>query len=244
MTILIGMIGLFMVVYQKRILKEKEKRAQQELEFQSRMIKLQLESLELERKRIGADLHDSLGSLFWGAKVNVSIIQRLSQKDEATKTSFQELNQILDEGVEVVRRIAWELTPEAFHYSGFSVSVARLCERFNGKGIEIRIDECNPKLWNDNRALQAFRVVQELLSNAIKHSKASLFEISLKWSEKEIKINVKDNGIGIQGDMQPKGLGLWNVNQRIRQLNGKIQLGIPPIGNGLEVDMCIPLEYD
>ncbi len=61
--LLIGGIGLFLLAYQKRVLQEKQRLSEQELDFQNRMIKLQLEGQEHERKRIGADLHDSLGSL-------------------------------------------------------------------------------------------------------------------------------------------------------------------------------------
>jgi len=206
------------------------------------MIKMQFESQEQERKRIGADLHDSLGSLLWGAKVNASLIQKMFKTGETVDSEFEELFQILDEGLEVVKRIAWELTPEAFQYSGFSVSVAKLCGRFNGRGIEIRITENEGRLlWNDNRALQTFRLIQELLSNAIKHSKASVLEISISWLTEEIRINVRDNGIGLNEKQDQKGLGLWNLNQRVHQLSGKVKLGVPPIGSGLEIDLSIPL---
>src|SRR5260221_227642 len=98
-------------------------------DYQNQMIRLQLESQEQERKRIGADLHDSLGSLLWGAKVNASFIQRSVELSEYALASYKELNQILDESIDVVRRVAWELTPEAFHYSGLSDSIKKICAR-------------------------------------------------------------------------------------------------------------------
>ena len=131
MLILIGGIAVFILLHQRRILKEKQNQAMQALDYQDKMIKLQLESQEQERKRIGADLHDSLGSLLWGAKVNATFIQRTVGVTETTLTPFYELNQILDEGIETVRRIAWELTPDAFHYAGLSESVKKICERLN-----------------------------------------------------------------------------------------------------------------
>ena len=213
----------------------------QELRYQSQMIKLQLESQEQERKRIGADLHDSLGSLLWGAKVNVSFIQRAAQLDDNSKASYQELNQILDESIETVRRIAWELTPQAFHYAGLSASVSKLCERLDGKGIEIKFNEQNSRLWNDDRALQVFRIIQELISNAVKHSGASSLGVSMKWIEQELNINVADNGRGFKNEGEKKGVGLWNINQRVNQLNGKINIGNPPTGTGTEISLEIPL---
>ncbi len=157
--------------------------------------------------------------------------------NEEIVSSFKDLSQILDEGVEVVRRIAWELTPEAFQYSGLSSSVSKLCERLNGKGIEIIIHENEIKLWNDDRALQVFRVLQELISNAVKHSGASILEISLNWFEYKIQISVRDNGTGLLITANQKGVGLWNIEQRISQLKGEIRIGHPPIGTGVEVNM-------
>lgn len=239
--LLVGGMGLFILTYQKRMLKEKQERAMQELNYQSQMIKLQLESQEQERKRIGADLHDSLGSLLWGAKVNVSFIQKSVGKDESASTSYQELNQILDESIETVRRIAWELTPQAFHYAGLSASVTKLCDRLNGKGIEIRFAEENSQQWNDDRALQVFRIIQELISNAIKHSGANYLGVSMNWLNETLNIIVADNGTGFKSETEKKGVGLWNINQRINQLNGKINIGNPPTGTGLEISLEIPL---
>lgn len=216
----------------------------QELDHQNNMIKLQLESQEQERKRIGADLHDSLGSLLWGAKVNASFIQKSIGMNESTTASYQELNQILDESIESVRRIAWELTPEAFHYSGLSASVTKLCDRLDGKGIKISFEEEGSRLWNDDRALQAFRVVQELVSNAVKHSGAASLSISMKWIEEKLKIIVTDNGTGFKSSEGQKGVGLWNVNQRVNQLKGKISIGHPPTGSGVEINLEIPLSHD
>ena len=243
MLLLIGFMGMFVLLYQKRILKEKQKRAVQELDHQNKMIRLQLESQEAERKRIGADLHDSLGSLLWGAKVNASFINRSVQMKDAALASYEELNQILDESIDAVRRIAWELTPEAFHYSGLSESVAKLCDRLGGKGLEIAFREEEGKLWNDDRALQVFRIIQELISNVVKHSGATALAISLAWGWREGRLNivVADNGSGFLPDLDRKGVGFWNIDQRIKQLNGKIRMGNPPMGTGLEVSLEIPL---
>jgi len=241
MLLLIGGLCLFVLMYQKRMLKEKQERAMQELNYQNQMIKLQLESQEQERKRIGADLHDSLGSLLWGAKVNVSFIQRSVELSDSALTSYQELNQILDESIDTVRRIAWELTPQAFHYAGLSASVSKLCDRLDGKGIEINLDQENSRLWNDDRALQVFRIIQELISNAIKHSGATTLRVSMRWLNERLDIVVADNGTGLKSDTEKKGVGLWNINQRVKQLNGKINIGNPPTGTGLEISLEIPL---
>jgi len=238
MLLLIGCIGLFILLYQKRMLEEKQKRITQELDYQNQMIKMQRESEERERKRIGADLHDSLGSLLWGAKVNASFIQRYGVAEEVL-SSFTDLNQILDESISVVRRISWELTPEAFHYSGLSESIKKLCSRLGGKGQEIIFQENETLLWNDDRALQVFRITQELINNAQKHSGASKIAASLVWSQEKLQLKVTDDGSGFDLNKDKSGVGLWNINHRVKLLNGKISIGNPPMEKGTEI--CLEL---
>ncbi|MGC4021191.1 MAG: ATP-binding protein [Cyclobacteriaceae bacterium] len=182
-----------------------------------------------------------LGSLLWGAKVNASFIQRSVELKDHALTSYEDLSQILDESISVVRRISWELTPEAFHYLGLSESIKKMCSRLDGKGQEIRFLEDGKKQWNDDRALQVFRVTQELINNAVKHSTASHIFVSLAWKEKELLVNVNDNGSGFNENQEKKGVGLWNINQRISQLQGKISIGNPPTSTGTEINITIPL---
>lgn len=235
-----GMV-LFMLLYQKRVVKEKQLRAEQELAFQNQMIREKFESEESERKRIASDLHDSLGSLLWGAKVNTTFINRSLNMSEDMQKSFNDLNDVLDESIRVVRRIAWELTPEAFQYSGLLESVRKVCTRLNGKGIELVLIEENGRLWNDDNALQMFRVIQEIISNSLKHSGATILEIKMIWKEDEFEVNIRDNGIGLNRDVLEHGVGMWNIAQRVEKLRGKMHIGNPPIGTGLEIDIKIPL---
>ncbi|MCI0751415.1 MAG: histidine kinase [Flammeovirgaceae bacterium] len=244
MLLLIAGMSLFIVLYQKRMLKEKKKQAERELEYQSQMIQMQLESQEQERKRIGADLHDSLGSLLWGAKVNASFLQRSIELKNSALDSYTELNYILDESINTVRRIAWDLTPDAFLYAGLSESVRKLCNQFDGKGIKIVFNEEGAEHWNDDRALQVFRIVQELVSNSLKHSQANLLHVSLSWQSGNLEVKLNDNGVGFKPDAGRNGVGLWNVEQRARQLQAKIHIGNPPICSGTEIVLQIPLHHD
>ena len=239
--VLIAFIGLFILLYQKKMLEQKQKQVQLELDNQNQMIKMQIESQEQERKRIGADLHDSLGSLLWGAKVNASFIQRSAELQDQALTSYEDLSQILDESISVVRRISWELTPEAFHYSGLSESIKKMCSRLDGKGQKIIFTENGTRLWNDDRALQMFRVVQELINNAVKHSSATIIAVELFWYDNNLLLKVMDDGTGIHETDEKKGVGLWNIRKRIDQLSGKISIGNPPTHSGTEINIDVPL---
>lgn len=244
MLMLVSFMGIFVLLYQKRVIREQEQRAARELEYQHQMIQLQLESQEQERKRIGADLHDSLGSLLWGAKVNAQLVQQSAALGSEALESHQELVKILNESIEAVRKIAWELTPEAFHYTGLSGSLKKLCQQMDGKPIRIKLLEHNPKAWNDDRALLVFRIIQELITNTFKHSGASELMIVLDWHPDKLLIRYTDNGKGLPEKETRKGVGMWNIEQRIKHLKAVFQMGSPPVGPGLDITMEIPLHHD
>jgi signal transduction histidine kinase len=244
MLVLIGGIASFILLYQKKVLSEQKKRAEREMEYQNEMIKMQLESQEAERARIGADLHDSMSSLLWGAKVHAAFIDESSDLKGEAKIAYNELYQILDQSLDTVRRISWELTPEAFVHSGLSQSVEKLCGRLNGKGIEVNFRETNGRDWHDNDALQAYRIVQELLSNAIKHAQAKTVLVSLAWKENELEIKVQDDGIGFDLGTERKGVGWWNIEQRAKRLGAKISIGDTTMPSGAAISVIIPLNHE
>ena len=243
MLLLITAIGVFIFIYQKRIFSTRMENIKREQDYAQNMIKAQLESQEQERTRIGADLHDSLGSLLWGAKVNASFIQRSVDLSGQAKESYEELIQILDQSIDTMRRISWELTPEAFHHSGFSQSVGKLCDQLNGRGLEVKFTENGNYMWNDDSGIQAFRIVQELVSNAVKHAKATLLEVAVAWQERRVLIEIRDNGTGFKLNKSRAGVGWWNIEQRGKRLNAEIVIGNPPMTGGSTISINIPLNY-
>jgi len=243
MLLLVGAIGIFILFYQKRMFKMRLKNIETEQEYEQNMIKAQLKSQEQERNRIGADLHDSLGSLLWAAKINSSFIQRTTDLQGEAKKSYDELIQILDQSIESVRRISWELTPEAFQYIGFSKSVEKLCQRFNQQHLTVSFTEMGTYNWNNDDAIHAYRIIQELVSNSIKHANATLLNVSIQWMENRLLIFVQDNGIGFTLDGNRTGVGWWNIQQRIKRLNAQISMGIPPTHQGSRISIIIPLEH-
>jgi signal transduction histidine kinase len=244
MTLLIIAFGFFIITYQKRILREKKKQAEMELNYQNKMIQMQLDSQEGERKRIGADLHDSLGSLLWAARVNASFIQRATILSGEALNSFNELIKILDDSVDTVRRIAWQISPEAFHYTGLTESVKKLTQQLNGRGIDLQVIETGNYLWNDHRALQTFRIIQELVSNAFKHSKATTILILLYWDAHHLKVTIDDDGVGFDKNQVRKGVGLWNIDQRVKQLDAEFQIGNSTTKTGTVAELHVSLSND
>jgi signal transduction histidine kinase len=237
-------IIIFFFIYQRKMLITQQQKQKREVEFQQQMLYSQLKSQESERVRIASDIHDSLGSFLWCAKVNATYIERSVLLEGKARESYQELMATLDESISVVRRIAWELTPEAFQHTGLSKSILTLCNRVNGKGIEVVFQQNGNKLWQDDRAMHVFRIVQELVSNCIKHAHATKLIIDLTWTEHNLLVNVEDNGIGFNLDEKQTGVGWYNIQQRVRQLKAEITIGKTPFHQGSSIALTIPLAHD
>ena len=221
--------------------KQKQK---EELEFQQQMQQSQLENMEKERLRIASDLHDSLGSLLWGAKLNAAFIDRTISMQGDAKESYQELMDSLDESIDLMRSISWELIPEAFHQTGLSDSLASLCNRLNHKGMLIILRQEGQQLWKDDRAMHVFRILQELISNCIKHAQAKELTIDLVWTKSMLIATIHDDGIGFGVADKRTGVGWWNIEQRVRQLKAEIIVGKPSVPNGSTITLNVPLIYE
>lgn len=235
-------IILFFFTYQKRILLLQQQKQKLEIGFQEQMSKAQLEAQEQDRTRIAADLHDSVGSLLWGAKLNASFIERSVPLNPQARESYDELINIIDQTIETVRRIAWQLTPEAFHHAGLAESLERMCNTIDGKGVEVTFEAHQSYMWNDGQALQVFRIVQELLSNSIKHSHATKITVSLFCPGNTLFVVVADNGVGYLPQPATDGVGWWSIRQRARQIGAELSIGLPPSGKGLSVTVAISLK--
>ncbi len=241
MLMLALFIILFFFIYQKRILLLQQQKQKMEIDFQEQMSQSQLEAQEKDRSRIAADLHDSVGSLLWGAKLNATFIERSIPLTPEARESHDELMSILDQAIGTIRRIAWQLTPEAFQHAGLSISLERLCNTIDGKGIRVSYTGCDQDMWNDSRALQLFRIVQELLSNSIKHAAATTISVVLSCHDDKLTVTVADDGIGYSPHPSSDGVGWWSMRTRARQIGAQFSIGQSPMGKGLSVTATLPL---
>lgn len=234
--------AVFITLYQKKMLQEQEKRRLLDLEFQQKMIQSQIDSQEVERKRIAADLHDSIGSLLWAAKLNVAFLGRSVDLGGELKDSYTETMKILDQSIDSVKRISWELTPEAFQHTGLSSSIKEMCTRLDGKGLSLVFDEKgNAASWKDDRALMVFRIVQELINNAVKHAKARIIKVALRWNPQNLIIEVSDDGIGFKLDETTRnGVGWWNIEHRSKRIGAVVRAKDKE--SGAAIELIVPLQ--
>jgi two-component system, NarL family, sensor kinase len=190
------------------------------------MMQAELDSQESERRKLAADLHDSIGGMLSTIRVGLTSIGRSLPDPQR----IDETKQMLDDTITSVRRISRDLMPSTLEKFGFTYAIKELCERFQAtSGINITFSQQGEvPVLDKQRELMVFRVVQELLNNAVKHSQASLIEVTVGL-QGQIYVSVEDNGIGFDAEAQKndkvngKGLGLFNIENRARLLGGILE---------------------
>jgi two-component system, NarL family, sensor kinase len=225
MLVLAGSIVVFVVFYQKRMIQEQLKRQSLEFEYQQKMMQAELESQESERRKLAADLHDSIGGMLSTIRVGITTMGRLLPEPGG----LDETKQMLDDTITSVRRISRDLMPSTLEKFGLIYAVKELCERFQGTSrIQVQcLEQGDVSGMEPQRQLMIFRIVQELLNNAVKHAQATKITVQLSIDD-EVHVSVEDDGVGFDAEQMKfdkqgsKGLGLFNIENRARLLGGAL----------------------
>jgi PAS domain S-box-containing protein len=225
------------------------KKAEQELKHSYEAIRELVTHLqdirEEERLKMAQEVHDELGQQLTIMKMDVSWLdQKLTGENPALKEKTTALKQTIDATVKTVRRIASELRPSVLDDMGLAVAIEWQTREIEKRsGIKINIDEVNdvPALGDHNK-INLFRVVQESLTNVVRYAQATEVKITLKQTDEDIRLTVKDNGIGFdpQTIAVKKTLGILGMRERISALGGSFKLESKP-GHGTTVSVCVPL---
>lgn len=182
-----------------------------------------LTAQEKERNNISRALHDSVCQVLYGIKLNLESVERIHD----LKGEFKNINELLDQAIKETRQISYELTPSVLKDFGFVAGIKEMAQRTSTPHFQIDtyIDNAADFLDSDVQ-LYLFRMIQELVSNCIKHAQASQAEIKVTIIGKQVVIRVADNGTGFNTDMEEairKGSGLSGIKNRVYLLNGQIK---------------------
>ena len=245
MLVLASVIILFVVYYQKRMLQEELKRQRMEAEFQRMMLRAALDSQENERRRLAADLHDSIGAMLSTIRVGLSTLVR---KEDISEAIIMPTKQMLDDTIESVRAISRDLMPSTLEKFGLVQAIKEMCERisYTAKVPIVFHESGDSKSLGKGKETMLFRIVQELLNNALKHSEATEICVQIVF-EQDLQISVTDNGVGFNFIMQKdekgnsKGLGLFNIENRSRLMGADLTFATPESG-GSEISIRLALE--
>ena len=247
-------LTFFLVYFLLKNSKRKRIVAEQDLKIKNQEITQLLKNQELngidaiiaaqenERSRIADDLHDNLGSKIATLKLYIEEIRTSKNKTKEKQELLEKLKSLADETYGEIRKIAHNKNFGALINQGLIPSIKTIAREISvSEKLQIEVININvDKRIKNNIEIQVFRIVQELLTNIIKHADATEATIQFSEDENRINIMVEDNGKGFNTNEADFGLGLTNIEKRIENIDGNMVIDSTP-GNGTTVILNIPL---
>ncbi|MDE1941876.1 MAG: PAS domain S-box protein [Betaproteobacteria bacterium] len=225
--------------------RRRAEKALRDMNQQLRGLSAALESVrEQERTRIARELHDELGQQLTGLKLDLSwLSSRLKEGRPASTERVDEMRRLLDTAIGSVRRISTELRPLILDDLGFGEALAWLSGEFGKRsGIEVSLDLQDVDLVQDNDLATAlFRIIQESLTNVVRHANAHKVMVRIATNEHELALTVRDDGNGLSGDPRPGGFGLVSMRERANALGGNFSIISGEQGG---TTVCVTLSLD
>lgn len=231
MLILAFSIILFVVLYQKKILAQKNTIQIAENRHQKEMLNATIEVAEMEREKIAKNIHDDIGTILNVIKLNFTKMSRNPSDKDLSEQLIKESMSLLDDSIQNIRGIARDLMPPTLVKLGFEKGISELCRQINASGTITVKHEFNfgSKRLPAKTELQLYRIIQEVMNNIIKHSQAKQVNISARSDANELIIDISHDGIGISSEMvaqlteAEKGIGLKSIQSRVQLINASIQ---------------------
>jgi len=204
------------------------------------LVQHSLTLLENERKQLAQELHDELGQSLTAIKMMALAAQR---KEADTTKITGSIAGICDDLTNVVRSIMTQLHPLTLTELGLKAAVEDLLSHWSAKILGLKFS-CNcPAAVDDidqNISIQIFRVIQECVTNVVRHAEAKNCEITMNLNENQISLTVKDDGKGCPVEWLTKGFGVLGMKERVHSLGGNLSI-YSSINQGVEVKVLIPL---
>lgn len=233
LSFLLLLIVLFLWIFnknQKKLSVQKEINLKQELSaFEDRhklsVSKALIQGEEMERKRIARDLHDGLGSMLSSVKIHLN----LAKKENAETVNG--VDALLDNSIKELRNISQNLMPESLLELSLEHALRDLCAANSNAVTKVEFQYLIKKSrLPKNYEIMIYRIIQELLNNALKYAKASQVLVSCSQNKDVFFITVEDNGVGfdISDPKNKNGMGLKNIKNRVEFLNGKLEIESKP----------------
>ena len=195
---------------------------------------------EAERFRISRDLHDGVGQILTGVLLQLNVIA--DSIPERQRMEVSELQQALHQALDETRRIARELRPEVLEHLGLVSALTELTKTFSNQSRIRAVARFAPDLprLSPQAELAIYRIAQESLANAGRHSAAKNVELGLERHDDDLLLRIRDDGRGFQPDAEPdRHGGIQGMRERAAFAGGRLAV-VTPAGGGVEVTFTVP----
>lgn len=249
-----GVIVALIFVIRLRVLEERSDRQKQaalDAERQLRELSQQLVAAqEEERRKLSRELHDHVGQMLTALRMELGRVDRISagnapfdsNQSKRLSAAVAECRLLVDEMVRTVRDLALGLRPSMLDDIGLQPALewqARDFSRRAGVPIDLEVKGDLDALTDQHRTC-VYRVVQEALTNTIRHARAKHVVISVHAGGDRLLLSVTDDGVGVDPAGRRGGLGLRGIEERVRELNGTVEMR-SAMGRGSTLTIELPL---
>ena len=247
-VVLIPIIALLYMYYQKLQTQSKLNRIQEEINQEKvrnllkdqelKLIKADIKGQYKERKRIAQELHDSIGG-------NLASIKLQLSNNSKDNKNYQLIAKQIDDTYNQVRDLSHNLIPKKFNENAFTTLISQYIKNLK-KDNKIQITfspypEEDINALSEKLQVELYKIIQELLTNAFKHAKGKHIDIHLNKLDNTLKLLYEDDGVGFDVQESKNGIGLSNIKHRLNTLSGTIHIDSLP-GRGTVIDIDIPIK--
>ena len=198
---------------------------------------------EQEKARLARELHDELGGILTPAKMDLSWLEARLGGDAQYQERMKRLSALIDQGIDLKRRIIEELRPSLLDHLGLAAAVQWYVDETCGAAkVESRVTVSKLERLSPDLEIALYRIVQESVNNAVRHSKATKIELLVERTQEGVRLSVHDNGVGI-ADLErarKASHGLVGMTHRMRAINGTLDISSDE-GSGTKVVAFLPL---
>ena len=214
--------------------------------LQSALLSKLITIQEEERKRVSRELHDEIGQLLTSTLVSLRVLSEKIDREDL-RSSFAELRELTACTLEAVRSLAVDLRPMLLDDMGLSAAVRKYTERFSKQhsiAVHIEDKEFAGARLPAEVELSLYRIIQEALTNAAKHSAAGQITIEISKKDSRLHILIRDKGRGFDSNnleqRRDDRLGLFGMRERVALMGGQLLIE-SAIGQGTTISVVIPV---
>jgi PAS domain S-box-containing protein len=220
-------VGVFASVHDITDFRKIEEELRKSKEMLEKINKYENDIRENERELISREIHDELGQSLTALKLDLGRMKNYTKDFPEAEKSLDDMVQLVSGTIKNVQRISADLRPGILDDLGLVSAIEWYCDEFEKRtGIKCTLN-LNNLLYSDPRVnLTFFRILQETLTNVIRHARATSVWVELVQSDEITSLKVIDNGTGISENAlhSSKSLGLISMNERVKQFNGSIEI--------------------
>jgi two-component system NarL family sensor kinase len=241
--VLLISLGFYLWRYREQQ-KQKAVLQEQKVRLREAQVNAMIDSQEKERRRFASDLHDGMGQLISALQLNINSIRQQQEVDKRDAL-FENSEQILTDIHGEIRNIAFNLMPPVLIKEGLISGLQELIRRINKAGtVKVSLSQHDlPARFNEVGEISLYRIIQELLGNIVKHSKATRVTLDFTGFEEEVVLTLEDDGVGysLEKFQNHEGNGWRNISSRLNLIKANIDFDVIEGRKNNTVIITIPM---